>query len=67
MTIEARKRRIMVVDDDPELRLLLERYLERYDFDVLALGEAKEVDRRLSRYRPDALVLDVMQIGRAHV
>ena len=63
MTIEARKRRIMVVDDDPELRLLLERYLERYDFDVLALGEAKEVDRRLSRYRPDALVLDVMLPG----
>jgi DNA-binding response OmpR family regulator len=63
MSTEPRKRRIMVVDDDPELRQLLERYLSRYDFDVLAVGDASEADRRLSRYRPDVLVLDVMMPG----
>lgn len=63
MNTEPRKRRIMVVDDDPELRQLLEKYLARYDFDVLAVADAAEADRRLSRYRPDALVLDVMMPG----
>lgn len=53
----------MVVDDDPALRALLEKYLARYEFDVLAVADAAEAERRLARYRPDVLILDIMLPG----
>lgn len=53
----------MLVDDDSQLRQLLEKYLLRYDYEVLALPDAAEADRRLPRYRPDVLILDVMLPG----
>ncbi len=58
-----KRRRILVVDDDPELRMLLEKYLGRYDFEIATLPDAADVERRLARFRPDVLVLDLMLPG----
>lgn len=58
-----KRRRILVVDDDPELRTLLEKYLGRYDFEIATLPDASDVERRLARFRPDVLVLDLMLPG----
>ncbi|HSJ85415.1 MAG TPA: response regulator transcription factor [Acidimicrobiia bacterium] len=53
------KQRILVVDDEPELRQMLRRYLEAEGFEV---AEAIDGDKALSMIRsspPDLMVLDV--------
>lgn len=53
------KQRILVVDDEPELRQMLHRYLEAEGFEV---AEATDGERALSKIRdtpPDLIVLDV--------
>lgn len=54
---------IWVIDDDPELRNLLEEYLVKQGFAVRTLPDARDLERRLSRERPDLLVLDLMMPG----
>ena len=54
---------IWVIDDDPELRKLLEEYLVKQDFTVRTFSDACDLERRLSRERPDLLVLDLMMPG----
>jgi two-component system phosphate regulon response regulator OmpR len=51
---------IWVVDDDPELRRLLEQYLATQGFEVRSFPDARDIERKLQRQRPDLLVLDVM-------
>jgi two-component system, OmpR family, phosphate regulon response regulator OmpR len=55
--------RILVLDDDAELRALLERYLSGNGFTVRAVADAEQLYRLLSRERFDALVLDVSMPG----
>jgi two-component system phosphate regulon response regulator OmpR len=55
--------KILVVDDDAKLRELLSRYLTQQGFAVDTLPDAREIDRKLARNRPDLLVLDVMMPG----
>ncbi|MEW9899503.1 two-component system response regulator OmpR [Chitinivorax sp. PXF-14] len=54
---------ILLIDDDPELRSLLQQYLGKQGMNVRTLPDAGELDRRLLRQRPDLLVLDVMMPG----
>lgn len=56
-------RKILVVDDDARLRELLQRYLTQQGFTVELLPDARDLDRKLARNRPDLLVLDVMMPG----
>ena len=55
--------RILVVDDDVRLRDLLTRYLSEQGFDVRALPDATQLDKRLQRDPPHLLVLDLMLPG----
>lgn len=55
--------KILVVDDDLRLRELLQRYLTQQGFTVDTLADARELDRKLARNRPDLMVLDVMMPG----
>ncbi len=57
------KSKILVVDDDTKLRDLLSRYLDQQGYIVETLPDARDVDRKLARNRPDLLVLDVMMPG----
>ena len=52
--------RILVTDDDPEIRKLLARYLEAQGFRVLLAASCAELHERLATNKVDLIVLDVM-------
>ena len=52
-------RRILVVDDDPDIRTLVRELLERRDFSVAEAGDGQEALRVFFAERPDLVVLDV--------
>jgi two-component system, OmpR family, response regulator len=51
--------RILVVDDDPEIRRLLVDYLERNGFTPLAARDGREMRQALDRHAIDLIVLDL--------
>lgn len=51
--------RILVVDDEPQIRRALTRTLEANDFDVRTVGTGEEALLAL-RWRPDVILLDLM-------
>lgn len=51
---------ILVVDDDPEIRKLLARYIEGQGFRVLLAASCRELRERLATNQIDLVVLDVM-------
>lgn len=53
-------KRILVVDDDPELRNLLRRFLTEHGFDARTVDSGKSMRRELARNPADAVVLDLM-------
>jgi len=55
--------RVIVVDDDPELRTLLRRFLSEHGFDTRAVEGGGALDRELSRTPTDIIVLDLMMPG----
>jgi two-component system phosphate regulon response regulator OmpR len=56
-------KKILLVDDDPELRQLLATYLGRHGFDTLLLPDTRQLDAFLERYQPQLVVLDRMLPG----
>lgn len=54
------KDRILIVDDDPEIRLLLVDYLARNGYEAIAAASAREMRQKLSRHAIDLIVLDLM-------
>ncbi|MCZ8375792.1 MAG: response regulator [Beijerinckiaceae bacterium] len=55
--------RVIVVDDDAELRALLRRFLAEHGFETRAVDGGAALDRELSRNPADAIVLDLMISG----
>ena len=55
--------RILVVDDDPELRELIAGFLGEHGFNVRSAGDAAAMQREIDREPPDLVVLDVMMPG----
>ncbi|PZQ53741.1 MAG: two-component system response regulator OmpR [Variovorax paradoxus] len=55
--------RILIADDEADLRALLERYLGDQGYAVRTVEGAAPLDRLLARERFDVLVLDVMMPG----
>jgi DNA-binding response OmpR family regulator len=51
--------RVLVVDDDADIRKSLQRGLALAGFDVDTAGDGADADQRLRTDRPDAVVLDV--------
>lgn len=56
-------KKILLVDDDPELRQLLATYLGRNGFDTLLLPDTRQLDAYLERFQPHLVVLDLMLPG----
>ncbi|MFT4076556.1 MAG: response regulator [Asticcacaulis sp.] len=52
--------RLIVLDDDAEMRGLLQRYLSENGFAVRTVPDAKALDRALAREPADLLILDLM-------
>lgn len=61
--MEAEGARLLVVDDDPEIRELTQAYLSRQGFDVDCVEGAAAMDAYLAERRPDLIVLDLMLPG----
>jgi two-component system, OmpR family, response regulator len=56
--------RIIIVEDDPEIRLLLRDYLEQNGFDAVACNGGTEMDRKLAELgEPALIILDLMMPG----
>jgi CheY-like chemotaxis protein len=53
-------RTILVIDDDPDVRGLLQMALEDAGYRVDVAADGQEALHRLSSRRPDAIVLDLM-------
>ncbi|MEL6666806.1 MAG: response regulator [Pseudomonadota bacterium] len=58
--MSSEKGRILVVDDDVELRGLLQRYLSENGYDVRVVPDTRAMDQQLQREPYDAMVLDLM-------
>ena len=56
-------KKVLVVDDDQEIRELLDEYLTKNGFDVITAAEGEEMKRRLVAGYPDLILLDVMMPG----
>ncbi len=56
----ARSGAVLVVDDDPTVRELMQRYLEKEGFEVLTAANGVEALARAREVRPAAITLDVM-------
>lgn len=59
--------KVLVVDDEPDVRLYLRTLLEENGFQVSEAGDADEAMEELSRQRPDAVILDIMMPGKSGV
>ncbi|KAA3628312.1 MAG: response regulator [Proteobacteria bacterium] len=55
--------RLLVVDDQPELRSLLKRYLAQEGFQVDAVGDGAAMERYLRDHPVDLVILDLMLPG----
>ena len=51
---------VLVVDDDPDVRVLLETYLGLEGFDVLTACNGSDALRQLRDMRPSVILLDLM-------
>lgn len=51
---------ILVVDDDEQIRTILQAVLERKGHRVLLVGNGAETLRLMQRERPDAVILDLV-------
>src|SRR5512140_2670789 len=60
VTMTANAQSILVVDDDPEIRKLLARYIESQGFRVLLAANCRELRDQLATHHIDLIVLDVM-------
>ena len=55
--------KLLLVDDDPELRELISAYLAKQGFDVRTAENGREMDDVLRRHRIDLVLLDLMLPG----
>jgi DNA-binding response OmpR family regulator len=53
-------KRVLVVDDDPDIRELLFTALEDEGFEVVPAGNGQEALTIIETFRPDVIVLDLM-------
>jgi DNA-binding response OmpR family regulator len=63
MVNDASPPHLLLVDDDPRLRDLLQRYLETQGFVVKAVGDGAQMQHALDRGHFDLIVLDLMLPG----
>jgi DNA-binding response OmpR family regulator len=57
------KQTILVVDDEPNIRLLYEKELQQEGYGVVLASDAREALRIMAQSRPDLVVLDIKMPG----
>jgi len=61
--MEAEGWKLLIVDDDPEIRELTQAYLAKQGFEVDCVDGGAAMDEYLARHSPDLIVLDLMLPG----
>jgi len=54
------KKKILIIDDDPDVRLSLRLPLESADYDISEATSSAEGSVAIKKYKPDLVILDVM-------
>jgi len=57
------KTHILIVDDDPQIGVLLSDYLDKHGYRVTLASDGNEMRRMMKKYTIDLLVLDIMMPG----
>ena len=60
---EFSRRRVLVVDDEPDVREVLVEYLQGKEFEVLGAASGREALGRISEFRPHIVLLDISMPG----
>ena len=60
----AEKKRILVVDDEPDMVDMLKTALETASFDVITGSDGEQAVTKARAERPDAVILDLMMPGK---
>jgi DNA-binding NtrC family response regulator len=58
--VTARKRKILVVDDDPGIRASLSVLLQSWSFEALQAADAAEAEKMVHRHEPDIVITDLV-------
>ena len=56
-------KRILVVDDEEDLVILLKAILQREGYEVIGAYNGKECLNALKRFTPDLIIMDIMMPG----
>ena len=56
----AEKRKILIIDDDPQVHKMLEAVLTAKNCDVVSLTEALPAVKKIQSFKPDLIILDIM-------
>jgi len=56
--------KILLVDDEPDIRIITRRFLEKEGYEVLEAEDASSGMDLLEREKPDLVLLDVMMPGK---
>ncbi|UOF90875.1 response regulator transcription factor [Fodinisporobacter ferrooxydans] len=54
---------IFIIDDDPTIRLIIERYLQQEGYRVRTFSDGEDVLDSFRQYKPDMLIMDIMMPG----
>ncbi len=54
------RKKVLIVDDDPDFNLVVQKYLKKNGFDVEAAYNGVEGMEKIRKSPPDAIVLDIM-------
>jgi len=55
--------RVLVVDDELEMRKMVSEHLQEKGYDVIEAGDGEEALARMPEYRPNIVLLDLMMAG----
>ena len=55
-----KSRKILIVDDDPKALLLMEEILNMYGYDLILLGDVRQLIKTAIKEKPGLIFLDIM-------
>lgn len=56
-------KKILVVDDAPEIVTLIEEFLGAQDFNVISSPDAEQAEELIKKHKPDIILLDILLPG----
>jgi putative two-component system response regulator len=65
LPLRQRQPRILVVDDNPDIMLLMKELLETHGYDVVTVPDATEAELEIRRMLPDLILSDVVMPGKS--